>query len=151
MKPQGLHYEDFLEGRRFETGSRVVTDEDIAAFAAVSGDHNPLHVDEAYAAQSVFGRRVAHGALGLAVATGLLNARRLTHGTLVAFLGLSWDFVAPLYPGTEVKLVVEVLSRRETRQPDRGVVVLTAELVEGESGGELIQRGELKLLVARRG
>ena len=145
---QGLYYEDFDEGRTFETGSRVVTESDIEAFAEVSGDRNPLHLDAGVAAASLFGGRVAHGALGLAVATGLLNARGLTRGTLVAFLGLSWDFVAPLFPGTEVTLALEVASRRPTSRADRGLVVLRAELV---GAGEVLQRGELKLLVRRRG
>jgi acyl dehydratase len=144
---EGLHYEDFHEGRRFRAGARAITEADIEAFAAVSGDRNPLHLDDEYAGTSVFGRRVAHGALGLAVATGLLNALGLTRGTLVAFLGLTWDFVAPLYPGTEVWLRLAVASRRSTSVPDRGLVVLDAELV---GGGEVIQRGKLKLLVRKR-
>lgn len=145
---QGLYYEDFDEGRAFRTGSRVVTEADIEAFAEVSGDRNPLHLDAGYAAASVFGGRVAHGVLGLAVATGLLNARGLTRGTLVAFLGLSWDFVAPLFPGTEVSVVLEVASRRPASGGGNGLVVLRAELV---GDGEVLQGGELKLLVRRRG
>lgn len=148
MSEVGLFYEEFDEGRRFETKRRVVTQADVEAFAVVSGDRNPLHLDEAYAAESMFGRRVAHGVLGLAVATGLLNQRGLTRGTLVALLGISWDFVAALVPGLEVGVWMEVVSRRETSKADRGVVVLAAEL---RSGADVIQRGELKLLVRRRG
>jgi acyl dehydratase len=144
----GHHFDELEPGRTFETGSRVVTEADVAAFAAVSGDRNPLHLDEAYARASVFGRRVAHGALGLSVATGLINASGLTRGTLVALLGLEWEFVAPLYPGTEVRVDLEVLSRRETRKADRGLVVLGAELVDGT--GSVLQRGELRMLVRRR-
>lgn len=144
---QGLYYEDFHEGRTHRTGTRVVTEADIEAFAEVSGDRNPLHLDEAYAAESVFGRRIAHGVLGLAVATGLLNAEGLTRGTLVAFLGLGWDFVSPLYPGTEVTLSLEVVSRRVTASGESGLVVLGAELRGDE---EVVQRGELKLLVRCR-
>lgn len=147
MAEEGLVYEDFVEGRTFETGTRRVTQDDVEAFAGLSGDRNPLHLDAAYAEASVFERRVAHGALGLAVATGLLNQRGLTRGTLVALLGLSWDFVAPLYPGAEVGLRLDVRWRRETSRPDRGVVGLGAELV---SGGAVLQRGELRLLVRRR-
>lgn len=144
---EGLWYEDFEVGRAFRTGGRVVSAADIEAFSEVSGDRNPLHLDEEYASASAFGGRVAHGVLGLAVATGLLNAAGLTRGTLVAFLGLSWDFVEPLYPGTEVELALEVVSRRATSDGARGLVVLGAELV---SGDDVLQRGELKLLVKRR-
>lgn len=144
---RGLSYEDFVPGRTFRTGARAVTQADVEAFAAVSGDRNPLHLDADYAAASVFGRRVAHGVLGLAVATGLINESGLTRGTLVAFLGLTWNFVEPLYPGTEVRVELEVLSRRETSRAERGLVVLTASLVEGSGG--VVQRGELRVLVGR--
>ena len=144
---EGLYFEEFEEGRSFRTEPRRVTVEDIEAFAAVSGDRNPLHLDEAYAAASVFGRRVAHGILGLAMVTGLLNAAGLTRGTLVAFLGLTWDFVAPLYPDTEVVAALRVKARRSTSSPERGLVVLRAEL---EAGGQVLQRGDLKLLVRKR-
>jgi acyl dehydratase len=145
VSERGLWYEEMEPGRAFTTGSRVVTQADVAAFAEVSGDRNPLHLDEAYARDSVFGGRVAHGVLGLAVATGLLNAAGLTRGTLVAFLGLSWDFVSPLYPGTEVRVRLGVASRRATSHPDRGLVVFDASLVA--SSGEVLQRGELRLLI----
>lgn len=148
MGEEGLFFEDFDVGRTYRTGTRVVTQADVEAFADVSGDRNPLHLDEAYAAGSVFGGRVAHGVLGLAVATGLLNQRGLTRGTLVALVGVSWDFVGPLHPGTEVRVELEVASCRETQRRDRGLVVLDAELV---GGGVTIQRGELRLLVKRRG
>jgi acyl dehydratase len=144
----GLYYEDLEPGRRFRTGGRVVTQGDVEAFAALSGDENPLHLDEAFARQSVFGARVAHGVLGLAVATGLINRSGLTRGTLVAFLGLSWDFVTPLFPGMEVTVELEVESRRETSRPERGLVVLSATLMAGT--GAVIQQGELRLLVRRR-
>lgn len=144
---EGLYYEEFEEGRAFRTGTRLLTAADIDTFAEVSGDRNPLHEEGEYAAASVFGGRVAHGVLGLAVATGLLNGLGLTRGTLVAFVGLSWDFVRPLYPGTEVGVALEVLSRRSTSDGESGLVVLGAEL---RSGTEVLQRGELKLLVRRR-
>ncbi len=148
MTEESLTFDDFEVGRTYRTESRVVTQADVEAFAAVSGDANPLHLDEAYAAQTVFGGRVAHGALGLAVATGLLNRRGLTRGTLIAFLGLTWDFVAPLVPESEVHVALEVSSKRVSRRADRGVVAFSAEL---RSGSEVIQAGELRFLVRRRG
>lgn len=147
MADRGLYYDELVPGRVFRTGSRRVAQADVEAFAAVSGDHNPLHLDEGYASGSVFGRRVAHGVLGLAVATGLINELGLTRGTLVAFLGLSWDFVAPLVPDSKVVVEVEVRSRRETSRADRGLVVMRAALV---AEGAVVQEGELRFLVKRR-
>jgi acyl dehydratase len=143
---RGLSYAELEPGRTFRTGRRRVTQADVSAFAAVSGDHNPLHLDEAYAGGSAFGRRVAHGVLGLAVATGLINELGLTRGTLVAFLGVSWDFVAPLLPDSEVEVELSVESRRETSRRDRGLVVMRAALL---SDGVVVQEGELRFLVKR--
>ena len=147
MRETGLFWEQFEVGRRFETGRRRIEDADVRGFADVTGDRNPLHLDEAYARAGVFGRRVAHGLLGTSVAAGLLNQLGLTRGTLVAFLGLTWDFEAPIDLGAEVGLRLVVESVRQTSKPDRGIVVLGAELI-GE-GGEVLQRGAFKLMVRR--
>lgn len=145
---QGLYYEDFRESREHLTDFRTVTVADIEAFADVSGDRNPLHLDDDYARASIFGGRVAHGLLGLAIASGLLNRSGLTRGTLLAFLGLSWDFRVPLRPGDRVGLRTRVSRLRGTARGDRGIVLLEAKLVTPED--EVLQEGELKLLVRRR-
>ena len=141
-------YEDFEVGARFVTDARAVTDDDIGAFAEVSGDRNPLHLDEAYAAERGYGGRIAHGALGLAIATGLANQTGLTRGTLLAFLGLDWNFRKPLRPGDTVRLEIEVASKRETSRADRGLVRLAMALVD--EAGARIQDGNWTILVARR-
>ena len=141
-------YEDFEVGARFVTETRTVTDQDIGAFADVSGDRNPLHLDEAYAAERGYGGKIAHGVLGLAVATGLANQAGLTRGTLLAFLGLDWNFRRPLRPGDTVRLQIEIASKRETSRPDRGLVRLAMALVN--EAGERIQDGNWTILVARR-
>ena len=148
MATEGLFWEDLEVGRRWRSESRTVREGDVRAFADVSGDRNPLHLDAAYARGTVFGRPVAHGVLGLAVATGLLNRMRLTAGTLVALVGVEWDFRRPLLPGAAVTLDVAVESRRETRDAGRGLVVLAASLSD-EAGTE-IQAGKLRMLVRRR-
>lgn len=145
---ESLYFEDFQVGARFETASKLVDDEAVHAFADVSGDRNPLHLDEAYAKAGPFGERVAHGVLGLAVATGLLNRARLTRGTLLALLGLEWDFLRPVRLGTAVTARIEVESARPTSKPGRGLVVLALSLVDTQ--GMELQRGKLKMLVRRR-
>lgn len=144
----GRWFEDFEVGQQFKTGVREIGEAMVQAFADLTGDRNPLHLDEAYARTSVFGERVAHGLLGTCIGAGLLQQSGLTRGTLVALLGLSWSFVAPIRFGTRVGLRLRVASVRRTSKRDRGVVVLAAELVSAED--VVLQRGELKLLVRRR-
>lgn len=146
---EALYFEDFGPALEMETGARTVDDGMVRGFADVSGDRNPLHLDDAYARESVFGERVAHGVLGLAVATGLLNQSGLTRGTLLALMGVSWRFLAPLRLGTEVRARIRTASKRATSRPDRGIVVLDAALIDSQ--GNVLQAGELTVLVKCRG
>lgn len=145
---EGLWFEDFAAGGEWETEARAVTGDDVDAFAALSGDRNPLHLDDAFARSAGFGGRIAHGVLGLAVATGLLNRLGLTRGTLVALLGVTWDFRRPVRPGDVLRARLRVAGRRETSHPDRGIVRLEARLAN--QAGEVAQEGELRLLVRRK-
>jgi acyl dehydratase len=146
---QPLWFEDFRVGQAYDTGARQVTQADVEAFAAVSGDRNPLHLDEAYAAATPFGGRIAHGVLGLAVATGLLNQLGLTRGTLVALLGVRWDFRAPLRPGDVVRARLRVAETKPSRKGGRGVVRLAVALVNERE--VVAQEGELTMMVRARG
>ena len=149
MAMEALWFEDFAAGGEWETEARALAGEDVDAFAALSGDRNPLHLDDDYARAAGFGGRIAHGVLGLAVATGLLNRLGLTRGTLVALLGVTWDFRRPVRPGDVLRARLRVAGTCETSRPDRGVVRLEARLVDQH--GETAQDGELRLLVRRRG
>lgn len=144
----GLYFEEFEEGRTFDCGGREVGDAEIVAFAELSGDRNPLHLDDEYARGSSFGGRVAHGALGIALATGLMAQAGLTAGTLVALLGIDWRFVAPIRPGDRLRLSLRVAARRELPGRDRGVVKFVAELVN--QAGTLVQSGEIVELIRCR-
>lgn len=143
----GLYFEELWEGREFDCGERRIGDAEILAFAELSGDSNPLHLDEEYARSTAFGGRVAHGALGIAVATGLMAQSGLTAGTLVALLGLDWRFVAPIRPGDRLHLTLRVAGRRELPGRDRGVVKFVAEMVNQEAA--LVQSGEIVELIRR--
>lgn len=144
----GLWFEELTEGVRLETGERTIGDAEIAAFAELSGDHNPLHLDEIRARAGPFGGRVAHGALGIAVATGLLAASGHTRDTLVALTGIEWRFVAPIRPGDRVRLALAVESRRELPGRGHGLVTFAAELTTAD--GRVVQRGKLVELIRRR-
>lgn len=146
MEPR--FYEDFTLNEDIPLGSRTITDADIQAFAAVSGDFNPLHLDDEFARNSALGGRVAHGVLGLAAATGALNQSHLTRGTFVAFAGLTWNFRRPVWPNSTVNFGASVIEMRKTSKPDRGLIRLEVRATNDE--GKVLQEGEFTLLVKRR-
>lgn len=143
----GHDFDEFTPGREFDAGRRVVSDADVAAFAELSGDRNPLHLDDASARETPFGGRIAHGVLGVAIATGLLSQAGLTAGTLIALLELRWTFRAPIRPGDTVRARVRVADRRPASRPDRGLVRFAVELRNQRD--ELVQEGELTELITR--
>ena len=143
----GLLWDEFPADGRWRTAERLVTQGDIERFSELSGDMNPLHLDDEYARAAGYAGRIAQGVLGTSVATGLINRLGLTGGTLAALLGMSWRFERPLYPGTRVHVDLTVNGLRATRRADRGIVVLGAVLAD--EAGSAYQRGDLTLLVRR--
>src|SRR6476469_1988443 len=97
----GYRYADLHVGMAFRSPGRTITDADLVGFAGLTGDFSELHTSDVYASRSQFGRRVAHGMLGLAYAHGLMWARTGEfRQCAIAFLGSSeWKFIAPLLVG----------------------------------------------------
>lgn len=145
----GLFFEDLAPGRAWPTPARDVTARDIDDFVSLTGDAHPLHVDGAAARAAGFEGRVAHGVLGLALATGLVSGLGLTHGTLVALAGIEWRFVAPIVPGDRLTATVEVAARRPTAKAGRGLVVFRVAVMNQR--GALVQDGTWTELVRCRG
>lgn len=86
--------------------SRTVTDADIKTFAEVTGDHNPVHLNEEYAANSRFGKRIAHGILSVGFFSTVLGTKLPGPGCI--YLGQSAKFKHPVYIDDTVNAVVEV-------------------------------------------
>lgn len=144
-----LYFEDVEVGFRFETPSRTVTEADLVAFAGVSGDFNPLHTDAAFAAGTIYGERIAHGALVLSFATGLRQRVGLFDGTLLGLLEIrGWRFKAPVRIGDTIRVRNEVTELRPASKPDRGVMVQRVEVVN--QGDEVVNDGEFVMLLKRR-
>jgi acyl dehydratase len=116
--------EEFHVGAETLTAPRTVTEADVMAFAQLSGDYNPLHTDEAFAATTPFKGRVAHGALVLSIATGLISGTGQLDGTALAFLGIEgWKFIGPVRFGDAVRVRMTVLEARpSSSRPDAGVL-----------------------------
>ena len=141
-------FDAFEIGEQFTSGERTVTEKDIVQFAEVSGDRHPLHLDEAYAKRTRFGSRIAHGLLGLSMASGLWLQLGLLGKNLIAFLDLEWKFLAPVYIGDRLRVAVSVVGKKETRREDQGILLLAAIFLNQKN--EPIQEGKWTLLVRRK-
>jgi acyl dehydratase len=142
------YWDDAKEGDEGVSPTVTITGEMIDMYADVSGDHTPLHVDEEYARKSHFGGRVAHGLLGLSVADGLKcqSDYRFLPGMS---LGWTWDFQQPIRIGDTLHVKFRIASMRASKsKPDWGIVIIPTELINQK--GEVVQRGEHKLMVPRR-
>ena len=140
-------YEDFNIGDSFETPRRTITEADIVNFAGVSGDFNPLHTDEVFAKQTIFGRRVAHGLLTLAITSGLWMRLGFFDGSVVAFYGIdNLRFVKPVFAGDTIMAKIRVIEKIE--RGDYGIVTFSNEVYNQRE--ELVLIFQAKLLLRRK-
>ena len=116
----------------------TVSEQDVIDFARVSGDYNPLHMDEEYAKTTVFGGRIAHGALSASYISAVLGNDLPGPGAV--FLELNLKFVRPVRIGDTVLSTAEVVEMVE-----RGYRVKLA--VKGEVNGKAVMRGEATVMV----
>jgi len=146
---RGMYWEEWEIGAEFESPARTVTETDIVMFAGLSGDYNPLHVNEEYCKTTIFGTRIAHGPLVYAIAAGLLFQLHLYDDTLIAFLGFdNLKFTGPVKPGDTIHAKIKVQEKRETSRPDRGV--MKRELRVFNQRGEVVQEAIQNFLLKRK-
>lgn len=150
-KPRlGYRYDDLFVGMRFRSPGRTITDADLVGFAGLTGDFSELHTSDVYAQSSQFGRRVAHGMLGLAYAHGLMWARTgELRETAIAFLGIDgWRFVGPLFVGDTIFVDYELAELRDSRsRPTQAIATFEVKVVKQD--GTLVQQGRKALLVSK--
>ena len=144
---QGLYFEQLVVGEVFASETRVISEQDIAAFAVVSGDDNPVHTDPAFARRTPFRGCVAHGALSIAVATGLGWRTGIFVETLQAIVENNARFVGAVRPGDEVRLELEVQNHEESPASKRGHVRLLTRLYNQKD--ELVVDGNWLCLFKR--
>jgi 3-hydroxybutyryl-CoA dehydratase len=141
------YLDDIAVGDRHTTRGRTITETDIVTFAMFSGDWHPIHTDVGFAeADPRFGKRIAHGALVLSVALGLVEFRP---EAMKAFYGIErLRFVAPTHIGDTLHVATEVLAV-EPRGADDGIVTSRFVVLDQHDAEVLV--AELKTLVVRRG
>lgn len=144
-----LYFEDLSVGQTWISRARTVTEADVVNFAGLSGDFNPIHLDAEGTKDGFFGRRVAHGVLGLAIATGFLDSLGLFATTMGAMLNIEdWTFTAPIFIGDTLKLELSIESLRLTSKGNTGVVARRLHLVNQD--GDVVQSGVITVLIHTR-
>jgi acyl dehydratase len=149
-RPQrGYYFEELSAGLEIESPGRTVTETDVAMFAGLSGDYEALHTDAEYAKGTPYGERIAHGLLGLSIASGLAARTGALEGTVLAFTGLTYKFKAPIKIGDTIRMRAHVLKTRPLPRMGGGLVVLAVEVLNQRD--EVVQTGEWTLLMKSQG
>lgn len=120
------------------TRSKTFSDEDVRAFAQISGDANPIHLNDEYAKGTVFGRRIAHGILTASLISATIANQLPGDGTI--YLGQDLKFKAPVFIGDTVTATVEVTKYREDRR------IMTLRTVCVKDDGTVVIEGEAVVL-----
>jgi acyl dehydratase len=143
-------YDDLHVGMEFRSPGRTIGEADVMAFAGLTGDYSELHTSDVYAKASQFGRRVAHGMLGLAYAHGLMWPRTgELRETAIAFLGISdWKFTGPIFLGDTIFVNYRIVELRESKsRPTQAIATFDVAIVKQD--GTEVQRGRKVLLVSK--
>ena len=114
--------------------SKVFAEEDVIRYSEISADTNPIHLDESYAASTVFGNRIVHGMLVASMFSALIGVELPGQGSI--YLGQSLNFKAPVFVGDQVTASVEIVGIRE----DKPIVTLRTICVNNE--GQVLIEGE---------
>ncbi len=144
-RPRGRYFEEFEIGDRVETAARTVTETDVVLFAGLSGDYNQLHTDAEFARETLFGERIAHGLLGLSIASGLASRLGFAEGTAEAFTALEWKFRGPIKIGDTIRVRLEARRKKEMHRLGGGFVVFDVAVLNQRD--ETVQKGTWTLLV----
>lgn len=121
------------------SNSREITDELIRAFAELSGDHNPIHLDEEFAATTQFGRRIAHGMLSGAFISAVLGYE--FEARKIVYLSQTMRFIAPVFIDDTITTTGTVSGIRK----EKGIVTL--ETVCTNQNGDVTLRGEAMVMI----
>lgn len=146
-KTRGLTFDQFNPGDMFVSQARTVNESDVSSFAGLSGDYNPLHTDAEFGKTTPFGERIAHGMLVAAIASGMANWLGIFEGTTIALMEQVIQYRGAVKFGDTVHLELQVLEKKETSKPGRGVVIFETRVINQK--GDLAIEGKWTLMMKR--
>ena len=115
------------------------------AFAGISGDFNPLHVDASFAETTPVGQRVAHGMLGASISTGLAQSLGIFEGTTLALMEQTFQYMAPIFFGDTIRLTLTVTNTKRSSKGGRGVVTFRSDILNQKD--EVVTTGHWNVLL----
>lgn len=140
----GKTFDELNVGEKMAFAPTTVTETHITLFAGLSGDLNPLHINEEFAKKTIFGGRVAHGMLTASIMSGPVGM--LVAGTSMALLSVSFKFTAPVRAGDTIRVEAEVLEKRPSKKYRGGVIKIGMTCKNQKE--ETVAEGEMVLLVS---
>ncbi len=142
----GLYFEEFSVGQKIVTEKRTILESDITTFAELTGDNNRIHTDPEFSKTTVFGKQVAHGLLGLSIASGLAWRTGILDGTVIAFREVSeWKFIKPVFIGDSIYVVLDVKETKALPRIGGGSVTIGLEVKNQNE--EVTHRGSWTVLI----
>ncbi|ETA79352.1 MaoC/PaaZ C-terminal domain-containing protein [Youngiibacter fragilis] len=147
-KPKGLFFEDFEVGQEFATTRRTVTDGDVVNFACLTGDFNPIHIDEVTASEGPFKKRIAHGLLGVAIMNGQMNQLGIFEGTTIAKAEDTNRYKAPIFIGDTVSTLIKIVGVKPSSKGGKGTVLADTYLINQR--GEVVTESSNVILIKGR-
>ena len=148
-KVRGMYFEEFEIGQQIVSVGRTVTESDIVNFAGLSADFNEIHTNAIYSEETPFGQRVAHGILGLSIASGLAWQTGVLEGTIIAFREInSWRFSKPVYIGDTLRVVMEIKATKAIPRAGGGTVVIQLDVQNQNE--ETVMKGSWTVLMSSK-
>jgi acyl dehydratase len=145
----GMWFEEFEVGQRIITPGRTITESDIISFAGLSGDYNQIHTDAEFSSQTPYGKRIAHGLLGLSITSGLAMRTGVLEGTVIAFREINnWKFSLPIFIGDTIRAELDIVETKPI--PRLGGGSLLIEITVKNQRNEVTMKGTWTALVASK-
>lgn len=145
----GMYFEEFEVGMQIVTRGRTVTEADIVNFAGISGDYNQIHTDAAYASETPFAQRVAHGLLGITMASGLAVQTGFMEGTIIAFREIAqWKFSNPIFIGDTIHVLLQVTEAKAIPRIKGGAATINLDVRNQTK--KIVQQGQWVVLIRSR-